>query len=266
MPAPDPSRPSSPSIGDDPFDLPAGSDPVRGRDGSGRLDELRRRLGLDARVAAWAAVALVAAVVAAWMLRPSPVPFEESIPTASSAPMSSVSPGPAADGSTPGGTGSSTSGPPTEIVAHAAGAVSRPGVYRLDSAARVDDLVRAAGGLAADADAARVNLAAPLVDGAQVYFARVGEEAPPQVAGPSVPSQGSPSGGDGAEGFPDGPIDINLATEDELDELPGVGPSIAAAIVAYRTVNGGFSSVEELLDVRGIGEAKLAELTPLVTV
>ncbi len=162
---------------------------------------------------------------------------------------------------------------PTELVAHAAGAVVRPGVYRLPPGARVDDLVRAAGGLAPDADPARLNLAAPLADGDRVYVPRRGEADLPAVA---LPEGGSADGSGGTGGAGPGeasgseaegaPIDINTADEAELDELPGVGPSIAAAIVAHRQENGPFRSVDDLLDVRGIGEAKLAEIRPLVTV
>lgn len=236
-----------------------------------RLAELRSRLGLDVRLVAWAAVAVVAAGAAAWLLRPAPAPFEETLPRASTEVVAAGSP---ADATAPaeaeadaGAPGASTTTVPTELVAHAAGAVARPGIYRLDPAARVDDLVRAAGGLAPGADAARINLAAPLVDGARVYVPRTGEEAPPPVAGPDVPAGGGAPGGgaDGAEP-PAALIDINTADEAALDELPGVGPAIAGAIIGYRTQNGGFSTVDELVEVRGIGEAKLAEIAPLVTV
>ena len=176
---------------------------------------------------------------------------------------------PAAGGSSVPGSSSSSSSVPTELVAHAAGAVVHPGVYTLDPTARVDDLVRAAGGLAPDADAARINLAAPLADGARVYVPRIGEAAAPPIVGPegAAPPGGTDPAAPGADGdAPDALIDLNTADEEELDELPGVGPAIAAAIVAFREENGGFASVDDLLDVRGIGEAKLAEIRPLVTV
>ena len=224
------------------------------------VDAARRRMGLDARAWAWVAAVVVAVLAGAWLLRPGPVAVEETLPMASA---SSVAAGGA---TTAPPASSSSSSLPTEVVAHAAGAVVRPGVYALDPAARVDDLIRAAGGLAPDADGGRINLAAPLADGARVYVPRVGEgEAPPVVG----PDGGPPPATDGAppdEAAPAAPIDLNTATEAELDELPGVGPSIAAAIVAFREQNGGFASVEDLLDVRGIGEARLAEISPLVTV
>jgi len=115
--------------------------------------------------------------------------------------------------------------------------------------------------LAAEADVDRVNLAAPVTDGERVWFPRVGEEAPP-VAVPG-PGAGGRTVDDGSAG---GPIDINRATVEELDTLPGIGPSIASAIVEHRERSGPFASVEDLLDVPGIGDAKLAQLRDLVTV
>jgi competence protein ComEA len=141
-----------------------------------------------------------------------------------------------------------------EVVVHVAGAVQRPGVLHLPTGSRVVDAIDAAGGLAANADGARINLAAPVTDGERVYVAAVGEPTPAAV-GPL----GSPD-------VPTGPIDLNTASEQELDALPGVGPATAAAIVAHRTEIGRFTSVDQLLDVRGIGTSKLEQLRPLVTV
>ncbi|MEY4174789.1 MAG: hypothetical protein RI900_1954, partial [Actinomycetota bacterium] len=95
-----------------------------------------------------------------------------------------------------------------------------------------------------------INLAARLLDGQRVYVPRVGEAVPPG-AGPEAPS---------------GPLDLNSATEEQLDDLPGVGPATAAAIVAHRDSNGPFGSVDDLGEVRGIGPAKLDALRGLVTV
>lgn len=151
---------------------------------------------------------------------------------------------------------------PAALFVHAAGAVTRPGVYELPAGARVVDLVDAAGGPTPDADPARVNLAEPLADGARVYLPRLGEVPPP---GPP-PAAGS-GGGEGVSGSGSdaGLVDLNTADEAELDELPGIGPATAASIVAHRSVNGPFGGVDELLDVRGIGPAKLEQLRPLVT-
>jgi competence protein ComEA len=145
-----------------------------------------------------------------------------------------------------------------EVVAQAAGAVQAPGVYRLEQGAREADLVAAAGGAAPDADLQRLNLAAPVADGERVYVPRVGEVAPPPVAGPTGAS------GSGETG--DGPVNLNTATAEQLEELPGVGPAIAAAIVDERERRGRFDTVDDLLDVRGIGDARLEQLRDLVTV
>ena len=155
----------------------------------------------------------------------------------------------------PGGTAS------PELIVQAAGAVVRPGVYHLATGARVADLVVAAGGLAPDADGDRVNLASPLADGARVYLPRQGEVIPP---GPV-----SDGGGSGASSGPSTtapPIDLNIATAEQLDTLPGVGPATAAAIIDYRQRHGPFRSVGDLAQVRGIGDAKLAQLRDLVRV
>jgi competence protein ComEA len=149
-----------------------------------------------------------------------------------------------------------TTAPPV-LVAHAAGAVQAPGVYRLDPGARAADLVAAAGGATPDADLQRLNLAAPVADGEQVYVPRVGEAAPPAAA----PSGSAAVGGEGG-----GPVNLNTATAEELEELPGVGPAIAAAIVDERERRGRFATVDDLLDVRGIGDARLEQLRDLVTV
>lgn len=159
--------------------------------------------------------------------------------------------------------------PPAPLVVHVAGAVLEPGLVTLADGARVADAIVAAGGLRPDADLGRVNLAEKLGDGGRLYVPAVGEMAPPLV-GHSAGSSVGPSGGAGVgpSGGAGGgvPLDVNRATEAQLDELPGVGPATAAAIVAHRDRNGPFASVEELGEVRGIGPAKLEALRPLVTV
>lgn len=137
------------------------------------------------------------------------------------------------------------------------GAVVAPGVYRLPSAGRVDDAITAAGGLAPDANRERVNLAAPLEDGAQLRVPRVDEAmdtaAPEMAAHPA----------DQADG---GLMDINTADAGTLEELPGVGPATAEAIVAYREANGPFRAVDDLQNVKGIGPSLFAKIVDLVTV
>jgi competence protein ComEA len=140
-----------------------------------------------------------------------------------------------------------------DVVVHVAGAVVRPGVTRLPGGGRVSDAVAAAGGPAKEADLDQVNLAARVSDGDRIYVPRHGEVLPP------IPSSGGASTATKA-----GPIDLNNATVEQLDALPGVGPSTARAIVEYRSRKGRFRSPDDLLAVAGIGPAKLASLKPLV--
>jgi competence protein ComEA len=141
---------------------------------------------------------------------------------------------------------------------HVAGAVAKPGVYDLDAGARVIDAVEAAGGGAPDADLNRLNLAAKVADGQRILVQRVGEAAP---AGSALP------GGDGGgSADPSGLVSLNSATQVELEALPGIGPTLAGAIIAERERRGGFRSVNELRDVRGIGEKRFADLKDKVTI
>ena len=148
------------------------------------------------------------------------------------------------------------------VTVHVAGAVRRPGLYRLPAGSRIDDAVRRAGGPAPRADLDGVNLAAKLEDGRQILVPR---RAPlgPAAAGVGVAS--SPGGGS-VGGAPAAPINLNTATLEQLDTLDGVGPGIAQRILTYRQQHGGFRRVEELGEVPGIGDKRLATLTPLVTV
>jgi competence protein ComEA len=152
---------------------------------------------------------------------------------------------------------------PVELVVQAAGAVVRPGVYRLATGSRVADLLVAAGGMTPDADGDRVNQASALVDGARVYVPRVGEPVGP---GPVSDGGGGGGGGSASPTSAPEPIDLNTATAEQLDTLPGVGPATAAAIIDYRQQHGPFHSVDDLAQVRGIGDAKLAQLRDRVRV
>ena len=143
---------------------------------------------------------------------------------------------------------------------HVAGAVAKPGVYDLAGGARVIDAIEAAGGGAPDADLNRLNLAAKVADGQRVLVQRVGEAAP---AG-SASAGGSGSGGGSAD--PSGLVNLNSATQAELEALPGIGPSLAGSIITERERRGGFRSVNELRDVRGIGEKRFADLKDKVTI
>ncbi|MEO1059496.1 MAG: helix-hairpin-helix domain-containing protein, partial [Actinomycetota bacterium] len=156
-----------------------------------------------------------------------------------------------------------------EVVVHVAGAVTSPGVYRLDSGARVDEAVAAAGGLTIDADLDRLNLAAPVGDGTRLFVARIGEEVPPAVGSDSAAESvgsGVPPNGVGSTSGATSPMDVNSAGLTELQTLPGIGPTIAAAIIDDRERNGPFGSPADLERVPGIGPARLAALIDLVSV
>lgn len=189
-------------------------------------------------------VAVLVLVVAGvgWLISsrqgPSGPPVEEALPFA--------------------GSSTSTTVPEAaQVVVHVAGAVARPGVYSLPPRSRVGDAVAAAGGAGPDADLDRVNLAALVADGERVYVPRRGEPAPaPETPVPSARAGPTASG----------PLDLNTATVEQLESLPGIGPTTARAIVDHRARRGRFRSVEQLLDIRGIGPSKLAALRSKVRV
>jgi competence protein ComEA len=133
-----------------------------------------------------------------------------------------------------------------QLVVHVVGAVHRPGLYRFPSRARVADAVARAGGATRKADLALVNLAAPLADGTQV------------VVPVKAPAGATPAGGPATA--PAGPVHLNSATLEQLDELPGVGPVTAQKILDYRQEHGAFSSLEELDAIPGIGPARIEQL------
>ncbi|MDH5371324.1 MAG: helix-hairpin-helix domain-containing protein [Acidimicrobiia bacterium] len=134
------------------------------------------------------------------------------------------------------------------LTVHVSGAVVQPGLFELPAGARVADALAAAGGALASADLAAVNLAAPVLDGSHIIILEEGEaEAPVVVQG-------------------DGRVRVNVASADELASLPGIGPVLAQRIADYRDANGPFSSAEDLLDVPGIGEGKLATMRDAVAI
>ena len=141
-----------------------------------------------------------------------------------------------------------------EVVVHVAGAVSSPGVYTLPADSRVDDAVRAAGATA-DADLSQLNLAQKLADGQKITV---------PVAG-ATPADGS-SAATTADSDNGGLININTATQEELESLPSIGEVRAQAIIAYREEHGGFRTIDELKEVSGIGDKIFADISPHVTV
>ena len=228
-----------------------------------RIEDWWRWLGWKRLVVG--AVALpVAAVVVWWLVQLPTPPIENLIPTATTSPsISSELPSDLL----------LNDSEPLRIAVHVVGAVQQPGVYHLAAGSRGDDAVRSAGGATSQADLKRVNLAAVLVDGQQLWIPRIGERIPqntlpntlPIMSPNAVSGAGAPPNAVPSTGVP-ALVDINQATVADLDRLPGIGPSTARAIVDHRTRNGPFASVDDLLAVRGIGPAKLAELRALVRV
>lgn len=203
-----------------------------------------------------------------WVVRVPPPPLEASIPFATTS---------VASNAIASNTGETSALPSAaNIMVYVSGEVVKPGVYVLLATARVIDALQAAGGATNQADLVVVNLASPLVDAAQVFIPRMGSTPrvtlPRPHAGINLPIAGG-SGGAGAGGgavgnatSAAGIVDINSATLADLDALPGVGPSTAQAIIDYRVANGPYASVDDLLNVRGIGPSKLAAMRARVRV
>lgn len=189
-------------------------------------------------------------------------------------------PSPSGGGPVPSGPAAVGSVAPSASAAVAAvyvlGAVRHAGVVEVPVGTRVDAVLERAGGAAADADLARLNLARAVVDGERLYVPRVGETSVPEALGPDVTGgSGGVGGGAGsgvgggvgsAAGGPDAVVDLNTADQATLETLPGIGPALAGRIIAWREEHGGFSSVDDLLDVSGIGQARLDDLRDRVRV
>ena len=144
------------------------------------------------------------------------------------------------------------------LVVHVVGQVRVPGLVELPQGARIADAVAAAGGATETADVGALNLARPVQDGEQVLVPAPGEQLPPEAAaGPAVTGTGTAAGS---------LVDLNTADLAALDALPGVGPVLAERILEWRGTNGGFTSVDDLDEVSGVGPAVLESLRPLVTV
>ncbi len=194
-------------------------------------------------------LSLIAVALAGWwLLRVPPPPPEDSIPIASTVTtlsLTTISP--------------PTTSPFSKITVHIAGAVKTPGVYQFHIGARINDGVVAAGGATAQADLNSVNLAMLLSEGEQIYIPKRNEK--PHIV--VQPRFTNPTGSNIATDKPlQISININTATAIELEQLAGVGPSTAKAIIEFREKNGAFKTVEDVLNVRGIGPAKLSEILP----
>lgn len=177
-----------------------------------------------------------------WLQRPASSPIE--IVTPEPTPSPAVTP-------------TST---PSPVRVYVTGAVKDPDVYRLPPGSIVKDAIQAAGGPTDDADLMRINLAQELLDQQQLYVPRIGEvDAPPPVTGgePTPPSD---------KVAPGGRVNINTASAEELDTLPGIGPAFAQRIIDYREANGPFKSIEEITLVSGIGDATYEKIKDRITV
>jgi competence protein ComEA len=158
---------------------------------------------------------------------------------------------------------------PGQVIVYVTGDVKRPGVYEMTATARVADGISRAGGALADADLEQLNLAQPLADAMKVDVPKKGEH--PAFAGFESDSYSQPASHRARHGgrsshklAPGQTLDINTASEAELTQLPGVGPSLAARIVEYRTENGPFQSIDDLQNVSGIGPSKFDKMAPYV--
>lgn len=202
---------------------------------------IRERLAALSRGELVGLVALLAVTLGGaglWYVRSLPRPVE--VATAPS-------------GGTASAPASASPSPEVVVLVDVAGWVRRPGVYEFTEGARVIDAIDAAGGARSGALLEALNLAAPLTDGIQILVPREGQEgvAPAPVTGGAVAG---------------GLVNVNSAMATELEELPGIGEVIAQRIIDYRTENGPFATVDELLDVSGIGDAILESIRELVTV
>lgn len=201
------------------------------RDQLDQIEKWRTYFGWE-RIAMTIAGVVAGAIAAWWVFHTPRAPVEENIPLASV-----VTQPPKA----------------TTLMVHVLGAVQNPGVYSLPDGARVFEAVFLAGGFTPEADQPAINLAAALSDGTQIYVPIIGE-----------PARSLPTGSVG--GDPESSaVNINTASARELEGLPGIGPTTAQAIVAYRDENGPFQSIDDLLRVQGIGDSKLNAIRELIS-
>lgn len=231
-------------------------------EGNGRLSRADRgqrpRLGLGGGQLAVVALLVVAslALTAWWWSRGEPHQEAPVTPRPAGALVTPMAMSSVAGGAAPAdGADASASASTGQLVVDVEGRVRRPGIVVLPAGSRVVDAIRAAGGARAGVDLSTLNLARPVLDGEQIV---VGVRARPGPPAPAV-TPGSASG-------PVALVNLNTADQTQLEALPEVGPVTAQAIIAWRTDHGGFTAVDQLLDVTGIGAATLATIAPLVTI
>lgn len=152
---------------------------------------------------------------------------------------------------------------PSPLIVHVSGAVAQPGVYALPQGSRVQDAIHIAGGFLPQANEQALNLAAPLQDGSLIWVPSQVEVIPP-INPSGAPA--SPSGPAPATAVLQPLININTATQEELESLPGIGPALAGRIIEYRNTHGPFANIEAIQEVSGIGPAIFAKIRDLISV
>ena len=236
--------------------LPDGS----ARDGAGWLAKVRADPGRAGAIALAAIAAIAVLVTIFTLMRDAPAPVVSAkLPPVERASSGSRGPSP-----------SPSAGPSQPVVVSVVGLVHTPGLVTLAPGARIADALKAAGGTMDGADTIGLNMARQVDDGEQIIVGIAPVKGQPAVLGSSVGS-GSATPTPSKTAGPARPgraevINLNTATEQQLDSLPGVGPVTAAAIVAWRQANGKFTSVDQLAEVDGIGPARLEKLRPLVRI
>ena len=230
-----------------------------------KLDCMLRRVGLSGvSRTALACIAIVCAVLVAfavWRFWPVAASSGEDFEVSSDSSVTQVSDGDSVEEADATG----------EICVDVEGAVRRPGMYTLAAGSRVNDAVEAAGGLTKRASRQSVNLATSLEDGTQVYVytknqVRSGTATVVSTSGTTTSSTSSSSSSSSSSDGSSALININTASETELQELSGIGEALSSYIVAYRESNGGFSSIEEIQEVSGIGEATYESIKDYICV
>ncbi|NUU20151.1 MAG: ComEA family DNA-binding protein [Streptomycetaceae bacterium] len=225
------------------------------------------RVGVDGRVvAAVAVLALLAIVVAGvgwWRARPEPVAVPQAGAMAPLAATVSSSDAPSKRPASAVSASSATmpASAAASVAVHIVGRVAHPGLFTLPSGARVDDALKAAGGVLPGTDLAVLNLARIVADGEQIPVGVPGATAAP-VPPAGLPAPGAASGAPGAATA----VDLNSAPAEQLESLPGIGPVMASGIIEWRTAHGRFTSVDQLREIRGIGERRFEELRTKVRV
>lgn len=164
---------------------------------------------------------------------------------------------PATENASRSAPGAAAPSPSPSLLVDVSGAVRRPGVYELVQGARIQDAVDQAGGPTRRADLSALNLAQPVIDGQKIDVPTHGEAPVAAIPGASVAPGTTPAPGQ--------TVSLNSADEPTLETIPGVGPVTAQKIIDYRTTHGGFTSIDELLDIDGIGPATLEDIRPYVS-